>query len=193
MFTDKVDLQQIRKTVLRSQLLALDAQAQAIYYLGTEHFDGIDLGRNPEIYLTVQAVKDVAANARTFVEQAKTLSAADVLSKLQELQALASSVVARTEEACAHAQADADKRLADTLGQTLNQGENASEVPLVPTDTKHLKARAGIACHSAELDQHQTFMVQARAICDLSLELSFTAATEAGHSYPADPSYWKIF
>jgi hypothetical protein len=37
MFTDKVDLQQIRKTVLRSQLLALDAQAQAIYYLGTEH------------------------------------------------------------------------------------------------------------------------------------------------------------
>ena len=154
MFTDKVDLQQIRKTVLRSQLLALDAQAQAIYYLGTEHFDGIDLGRNPEIYLTVQAVKDVAANARTIVDQAKSLSAADVLSKLQALQALANSVVARTEEACAHAQADADKRLAETLGHTLNQGENASEVPLVPTDTKHLKARAGIACHSAELDQH---------------------------------------
>ena len=193
MSTNKVDLQQIRKTVLRSQLLALDAQAQAIYYLGTEHFDGIDLGRNPEIYLTVQAVKDVAANARVIVDEAKTLSAADVLSKLQALQALANSVVARTEEACAHAQADADKRLAETLEQTPNKGENASEVPLVPTVTKHLKARAGIACHSAVLDQHQTFMVQARAICDLSLELSFTAATEAGHDYPSDPSYWKIF
>ena len=193
MSTSKVDLQQIRKTVLRSQLLTLDAQAQAIYYLGTEHFDGIDLGHNPEIYLTVQAVKDVAANARTIVDEAKTLSAADLLTKLQALQTLANSVVARTEEACAHAQSSADKRLAETLDHNLSKGENASEVPLVPDNTKHLKARAGIACHSAELDQHQTFMVQARAICDVSLELSFTAATEAGHDYPSDPSYWKIF
>lgn len=193
MLKDKVDLQQIRKTVLRSQLMALEAQAQAIYHLGVEHFDGIDLGGNSEIYLTVQAVKDVASNARTIVDQAKIMSAADVLSKLEALQALANSVVSRIEKACADAEAAADKRLAETLEHSLNKGENAVEVPLVPTDTRHLKARAGIACHSAELDQHQTFMVQARAICDLSLELSFTAATESGHDYPSDTSYWKIF
>ena len=43
MLTAKVDLQQIRKSVLRSQMLALESQAQAIYYLGTEHRAGIDL------------------------------------------------------------------------------------------------------------------------------------------------------
>ncbi|MBN8662830.1 MAG: hypothetical protein J0M35_20855 [Candidatus Obscuribacter phosphatis] len=79
MITDKIDLQQIRKSVLRSQLLALESQAQAIYYLGTEHRQGIDLGRNPEIYLVVQDVKDIAQTARATVDEAKNLSGEEIL------------------------------------------------------------------------------------------------------------------
>ncbi|MBI5175954.1 MAG: hypothetical protein SFV17_11715 [Candidatus Obscuribacter sp.] len=191
MLTAKVDLQQIRKSVLRSQMLALESQAQAIYYLGTEHRAGIDLGRNPEIYLIVQDVKDIADTARKTTEDAKSLTPEEVLSRLQGLQSLAHSVVARAEEAYRHIQVDSDARLEENLAENLDKGENPTEMPEVPADTRHLKARAGMACHSAEIDQHLTFKLQVRAICDLALELSFTAAAEAGHDYPQDEGYWK--
>jgi len=187
----KIDLQQIRKSVLRSQLLALEAQAQAIYYLGTEHREGIDLGRNPEIYLTVQSVKDLAASARKTTEDAKDLTPADVLDRLKALQALAHSAIDRSEEVYRHIQQDADARLDANLADNLDKDENPTEMPEVPADTPHLKARAGLACHSAEMEQHQTFKLQIKAICDLALELAFTAAVEAGHDYPQDENYWK--
>lgn len=190
MSSDKIDLQQIRKSVLRSQLLALESQAQAIYYLGTEHRLGLDLGRNPEIYLVVQDVKDVAASARTIVDEARTVKAEEMTQRLTALQTLAHDVVKRTEEACRHAEVEADQRLEDNLADNLDKDENPSELPEVPTDVKHLKARAGIACHCAETDQHLTFKLQVRAICDLALELAFNAAAEAGLEYPRDSSYW---
>lgn len=179
MITDKIDLQQIRKSVLRSQLLALESQAQAIYYLGTEHREGIDLGRNPEIYLVVQDVKDIAQTAKATVDEAKNLSGEEILSRLQGLQTVAQSVVERAEEAYRHMAADADRRLEEHL-----------KVPEAPEDRHHLKARAYMSCHSAETDQHLTFKIQVRAICDLALELAFTAAAESGHDYPRDAKYW---
>lgn len=191
MLQPKIDLQQIRKNVLHSQMLALEAQAQAIYYLGTEHREGIDLGRNPEIYLIVQDTKDIAKTAKATVDEAKSLEADVVLSRLKALQDLANSVVNRAEEAYRHIQVDSDARLQQSLDKNLDKDENPTEMPEVPADTKHLAARASIACHSAELDQHQGFKIQVRAICDLALELSFTAAAEAGHDYPRDESYWK--
>lgn len=192
MDTLKVDLQLIRKSVLHSQLLALESQAQAIYYLTTEHRDGIDLGNNPQIYLIVQQVKDVAATAKIIVKEAKTAKAEEMLGKLQALQTLANTVVQRTEAVCLHAQVDADKRLERSLAENLGEGESRSPLPELPTDVKHLQARADIACYGAENNQHQTFKIQVRAICDLALELCFTAAAEAGHDYPSDTGYWQI-
>ncbi len=190
MITDKIDLQQIRKSVLRSQLLALESQAQAIYYLGTEHRQGIDLGRNPEIYLVVQDVKDIAQTARATVDEAKNLSGEEILARLQGLQTIAHSVVARAEEAYQHMATDADRRLDEHLSDNLDKGEKASELPEVPEDKRHLRARAYMACHCAETDQHLTFKIQVRAICDLALELAFTAAAESRHDYLRDTKYW---
>lgn len=190
MISNKIDLQLIRKSVLRSQILALESQAQAIYYLGTEHREGLDLGRNPEIYLVVQDVKDMADTARKTVDEIKSLDAETILARLQGLQTLAHSVVQRAEEAYRHMEVDADKRLNEHLSDNLDADENPTELPEVPEDKRHLQARASMACHSAETDQHLTFKIQVRAICDLSLELAFTAAAESGHDYPKDEKYW---
>jgi hypothetical protein len=187
-----IDLQLIRKSVLRSQLLALEAQAQAIYYLTTEHQDGIDLGNNPLIYMVVQQVKDLAATAKVIVDEAKTIEPEAMAGRLQGLQTLAAATVLRAEEIVRSNRIDADKRLQKSVEENLQPGEGTSALPELPTDQKHLQAGADIACHRAQIDQHDTFKLQVRAICDLALELTFTAAAEAGHKYPSDKGYWQI-
>jgi len=136
-------------------------------------------------------VKDVAATAKIIVDQAKSNKAEEMLGKLQALQTLANSVVERTEAVCLQAQVDADGRLERSLADNLGKDEERSQLPELPTDPKHLQARADIACYGAENNQHQTFKIQVRAICDLALELCFTAAAEAGHDYPSDTGYWQ--
>ncbi|MBS1994640.1 MAG: hypothetical protein JSS83_29210 [Cyanobacteria bacterium SZAS LIN-3] len=192
MDTLKIDLQLIRKSVLRSQLLALESQAQAIYYLTTEHQDGVDLGRNPLIYLIVQQVKDVAATAKVIVEEAKTIEHDAMIGRLQALQTLATATVQRAEDVVRQGHLDADRRLEKSVTENLNPGESTTELPQLPADAKHLQAGADIACHRVEIDQHDTFKLQVRAICDLALELTFTAAVEAGHQYPSDKNYWQL-
>jgi len=187
----EINLQLIRKSVMHSQLLALQAQAQAIYYLNTEHQNGIDLGRSPLVLITVQHVKDVADSAKSLAQEAKSISGELMFGRLKALQDLAQSCVERAEEVCRHGTVDASRRLDQSLVDNLDGGESVSQVPEVPHDAKHLQLRADIACHGAETHQFETFKLQVRAICDLALELSFSAAAEAGHSYPSDSSYWK--
>lgn len=187
MFEDKINLQQIRKSVLRSQLMALEMQSRAIYQLGTEHHNGVDLGVNPQILLIVGNVKDIADSARQLVDEAGKLPASDILKRLQSLQDRANEVVLRCNETYSEMQRDAKHRLDMNVHDNVECecGENQ------PDCLRTLRARAGMSCYNAELNQHETFKVQVKSICDLALELAFNAAAEAGHEYPSDHKYWQ--
>jgi predicted ATP-dependent protease len=192
MFEEKINLQQIRKTVLRSQLMALESQSRAIYLLGTEHHNGIDLGVNPQILLIVGNVKDIADTARLLVDEVKKMNAEDVLTRLKALQDKANEVVLRCNETYSEMLGDAKHRLDVNVHDNLRPCECQGEVPAVPDCTRLLRARAGMSCYNAELEQHETFKIQVKSICDLALELAFNAAAEAGHQYPSDHRYWHI-
>lgn len=56
--------------------------------------------------------------------------------------ALACCAIDRSEEVYRHIQQDADARLDANLADNLNKDENPTEMPEVPADTPHLKARA---------------------------------------------------
>lgn len=191
MFEEKINLQQIRKTVLHSQLLALESQSRAIYLLGTEHHDGIDLGVNPQILLIVGHVRDIADTARHLVDHVKSIPADQVLSQLKALQDKANEVVLRCNETYSEMLTDARHRLDQNVHDNLRPCECQDGQP-EPNCTRLLRARAGMSCYNAELAQHETFKVQVKSICDLALELAFNAAAEAGHEYPSDHRYWQI-
>jgi hypothetical protein len=186
----KVDLQQIRKRVLHSQLLALDMQAQALTSMASEHEGGLNLGANPEIAVIVGQVKDISEVARKFVHEVAVLSREEIVARLEALQATAISATNLSQVAYDHAQIVADRRLDVTLADNLTADEEPTRLPVAPTESRLLFARAGMCCHMAEMDLNQSFKIQVRAICDLALELAFTAAAQVGSEFPSDSNYW---
>jgi hypothetical protein len=189
----KVDLQQIRKRVLHSQVLAIDMQAQALNSMASETEGGLNLGANPEIAVIVGQVKDISEVARKFVHEVAVLNQEEIVARLEALQATAISATNLSQVAYDHAQIVADRRLDFTLSDNLTAEEEPTELPVAPTQTRHLLARAGMCCHMAEMDLNQAFKIQVRAICDLALELAFAAAAQVGSEFPSDANYWAHF
>lgn len=179
-FSAKADLQQIRRSALSSQLLALKAQARAIKSIGVEHANGLDLADNVEVDWLVRNAQDFSESA---LRHAREFAHADADSKAKSLETLlltCQDIETRVGNMNSLRHEQAHERMVEAI-DALFGGEPpaASDDDPVPSGSKQLEQRAHMSCFSAESEQYSTFGLQVLAVCHLAMEIAFNAAAES--------------
>ncbi len=178
-FSTKADLQQIRRSALTSQLLALKAQARAIKSIGVEHANGLDLADNVEVDWLVRNAQDFAdsalAHSRDFAHgdtEANGKALEMLLLTCQDIESRVGNL-----DSLHHEQAH--ERMVEAI-DALFGGEPpaATDEDPVPSGSKNLEQRAHMSCFSAEAEQYSTFGLQVLAVCHLAMEIAFNAAAQ---------------
>jgi len=168
--------QDVRKSVLHSQLLALECQVRVIKALDVEHSFGVEGSVNAEFLLG--HARDLVSSAETIAQRAKHASKDSTLNSLRALRETAAELTnrARTldKDALSRAKMRLDQCLAEHAGVTPE-----SVAGHVPADPQRLAVKAGVSCFRAEGEQFKTFAVQVEALCDLALEFVYKSALES--------------
>lgn len=179
-FSAKADLQQIRRSALSSQLLALKAQARAIKSIGVEHADGLDLADNVEVDWLVKNAQDFSDSALNRAKEFEHADAGDTAKALETLLLTCQDIESRVGNMNTLRHEHAHERMVDAIN-ALFGGEPpaASDEDPVPSGSKQLEQRAHMSCFSAESEQYSTFGMQVLAVCHLAMEIAFNAAAQA--------------
>jgi hypothetical protein len=175
--------QALRASALKWQLISLAAQAKAISAIAQEH----------QINLSDLAPENFVARAedlvRTGTRVSKTAESTPTSDILKDIVALRSVAEQLQEDVLAFVKV-ADQRAHFRLSSLLpvlfenvepQLTEPSSEHPdseAAEEDADKLAADAGSRCYHAESEQHGTFALQVRSICDLTLEMALSAASE---------------
>jgi hypothetical protein len=173
----------LRASALNWQLSALGAQAKAIEAIANEHM--ISLADMPPDGLVTRA-QDIVRTATRIAAECERESMDVILPRIVTLR-----------DSCEALQNDADRfvRIADqrahfrlsTLlpvlfekdaealtGADCKEKEDQNIVP----DADKLNVSASSRCYKAESEQHGTFALQIKSICNLALEMALAAAAD---------------
>lgn len=174
-FSQKVDLQQIRRSAIAAQLLALKAQARAIKSIGVEHANGVDLAENVEVDWLVHNAQDLSEVAIKLSAAAARQTEDENAKTLESLEATCRVIEARVAKLDDHGHAMAFERLQEAIEALFGGTPPPVDAAKQPSDSKQLERLAHMSCFSAESEQYSTFGLQILAVCHLSMELAFNA------------------
>lgn len=186
--------QQLRTMALRAQLLAVDAQAEALRCMDREHTLGVESSLQVnfvrtdvhdfmnDVFALVKKsaevpLEETRGGIAVMLERAKNLKAeAD---KLRDCGKRGAQFRYST-----HAPDAAFAPVADPGCSPPDAGVGA--VPPtpqpVPVTTEKLQAKADFACLRAEVDEYAAFAMQVHALCNLALEYCYTAGADSSRS-----------
>lgn len=174
-FFEKVDLQQVRRSAIAAQLLALKAQSRAIKSIGIEHADGLDLAENPEVDWLVHNTQDMSNVAIMLSKTATQQTGEQNASTLASLEATSRDIEAQVAKLDCRGHDIALARLQEAIDALFDGNPPAVDATKIPAESKLLEQRAHMSCYSAESEQYSTFGLQILAVCHLSMELAFNA------------------
>lgn len=179
--------QQLRAMALRAQLLAVDAQAEALRCMDREHTLGV------EFSLAINSVRTDIHDFMTDVF-AMVKKSADV--SCDEVRANVAVIAGRAKQLKLEADnlRDCGKRGAQFRFSTVSPdaastpvaapgctAENPATPEPVPATEDKLQAKADFACLRAEIDEYAAFAMQVHALVNLASEYCYSAAAEASH------------
>jgi len=176
--TTEVDLQQIRKDALESQILALRTQSRVINTIATEHCGGISLGAWPSVTFILSQAEQLVTDTLAITELPVTTTADVLHHQLEELQTRAKKLNERSNRVDHQGEEIAEARLRQTIDEAVGEGEEAQEPVEIPDDPAGLTVQAGFSCYHAESEQYRAFTLQTQALSDLCLEIAFNAAAD---------------
>lgn len=173
--------QDLRRAAMKWQLLALVAQAQAVETIAKEHnivFDHC----SPQ--MLAQRADDLVKTANDIAVAAKSNDVQVTLASIKALRANSDHLKRDTDAFVKTADLQATFRLSSTLALLFDAGERPTSGGTDPEerliqDPQKLLCHAGKRCLSAETEQHGTFALQIKAICDLAMETVLVAAAES--------------
>ncbi len=172
--------QQLRKSALKWQLMAIDAQTRVLTIIAEEHRFNLQ-NFHPEALRT--RMHDVVSTAEQLASDAGRKPLDDTL---RSITAFGENVrQLKTDADTMFNQADfrAHFRLDSTIGSLIEKAANKSteskqddHTEATAADPTQLLTSASQSCYKAEHEQYHTFVLQVNAICDLAMEMLFVAA-----------------
>lgn len=183
--------QHLRAMALRAQLLALDAQAEALRSMDREHSLGVESSFSIEcvrtdvhdfmndVFNVVRKSSEVAidqlrGSIGVLAERAKQLKQEGDKLKDRGLNAAKFRYATSCPDACGTVVAAPGASPVDGAAGPVPQAGVT-----VPASTEKLQAKADFACLRAEVDEYAAYAMQVHALCNLALEYCFTAAADA--------------
>jgi hypothetical protein len=175
--------QALRASALKWQLMALAAQAKAIKAIAQEHQINLsDLA--PETF--VGRAEDLVRTGTRLSMAAETTETEKLLKEIINLRTVAEQLQEDVMAFVKVADQRAHFRLSSLLPVLFDNVEpqcsepspEHSETEAAAADADRLAVDAGNRCYHAESEQHGTFALQVRSICDLTLEMALSSASE---------------
>lgn len=167
----------LRASALKWQVHALAAQAKAITAIAEEHQISLaDLA--PESF--VSRAEDLLRAATELTNRAPSEPLEQILREVEPIRQYCDRLEADVLSFVRLADQRAHFRLSSLL-PVLFTGEpvdRSADHELDRSDAVALAAAAGSRCYHAESEQHGTFALQIKAICDLAMEMVLAAAAE---------------
>lgn len=169
------DGQNLRAIALRAQLLALDAQAEALRAMDREH----SLGVESSFYINsiCQKIHDFMNDVFAQVRKSDETDILAFRASLTVLLERSKSLKAESDDLKVRGGNAAQFRFALTGGAaTSPAATEPQQAGAVPVDPEKLQNRADFACLRAEVDEFAAFALQIHALANLAMEYCFTAA-----------------
>lgn len=168
--------QSLRKSALGWQLIAVEAQAEALLQIADEHrlqMTDIDPRR---LY---SRAKDVVDTAHGIEKSAAFQPMDSTLAEIRSLRDVTDKLMEDADAFVERADWRAQFRMSGSLHllEDLPKSSTDSEAEPLVLDPHRLIANAGKRCLQAEVQQDGTFAMQIKSVCNLALELVFIAAS----------------
>jgi hypothetical protein len=170
--------QMLRKSALDWQLIACEAQSEALLQIAAEH--RLQISDIDPRSLCSRA-KDVVDSAHEIERQAPVRPLESTLAAIRSLRDVTVKLMDDADSFVERADWRAQFRMSSSLHlltDLANPAQLPEAEPLV-RDSHCLVANASQRCLQAECQQDGTFAMQIKSICNLALELVFIAASNA--------------
>jgi hypothetical protein len=168
--------QQLRKSALEWQLVALEAQSEALLQIAEEHRLQIN---DIDPRSLCSRAKDVVESAQDIERQAPSRPLETTLAAIRALREVTDELMKDADAFVQRADWRAQFRMTGSmhlLVDVVSPPSGTDAEPLI-RDSHRLIANAGKRCLQAEVQQDGTFAMQIKSVCNLALELVFIAAS----------------
>lgn len=186
--------QQLRTMALRAQLLALDAQAEALRCMDREHSLGVE--SSTQVNFVRTDVHDFMDDVFALVKKSADVPSDETRGGIAVMVDRAKNLKAEADKLRDCGKRGAQFRYSTTSPEAASTpvaapGCSPAEASVgavpptpspVPVTTEKLQAKADFACLRAEVDEYAAFAMQVHALCNLALEYCYTAGADSSRS-----------